>query len=492
MTDRVAKGIVIRRKRTIHRPPVIFCPRKIHQFTANPAKFTFPLYYSGNPLYYPGKNVEIQDMKAKTLLLCLSLAGAGGTTAQTTAAVREPAPAQTPSPAKSPAADFGRFVARQDSLFLVAYRQKDVGRFQQLLLEYKARYEALDTTGKKTFAPSYRIAWYNLSCTYGVVRRDSEALDALEKAVKLGYSDYSNLVKDDDLAGIRDSARFRRIAAQLRETGDYLYILSKAGEYNPQDQRPLPAFEYAPPKDSALAALRKGLKLDSIAGGGADVTRVLRLLHWMHDLVPHDGNQDNPAVKNAMSLIAVCRRENRGLNCRGLAIALNECYLALGYPSRYVTCLPKDSLHVDPDCHVINQVYLRSLKKWVWIDPTNDAYVMDEHGQLLNIEEVRQRLIDHRPLIVNPDANWNHKSAVLKNDYLYNYMAKNLYILQCPVTSGYDLETKAQDKTYAYIELIPLDYFRQGPDKEEEKRPMNGRYINYHTNNAAKFWAAPD
>jgi hypothetical protein len=71
----------------------------------------------------------------------------------------------------------------------------------------------------------------------------------------------------------------------------------------------------------------------------------------------------NPAVKNAMSMIAVCKRDNRGLNCRGLATVLNECYLAMGFKSRFVTCLPKDSLNIDPDCHVINAVYSNTLKK---------------------------------------------------------------------------------------------------------------------------------
>ncbi len=80
-------------------------------------------------------------------------------------------------------------------------------------------------------------------------------------------------------------------------------------------------------------------------------------------------------------MIAVCRKDNRGLNCRGLATVLNECYLAMGFSSRLVFRLPKDSLGVDPDCHVINMVFVPSLKKWIWTDPTNDAYVMNERGR---------------------------------------------------------------------------------------------------------------
>ena len=32
------------------------------------------------------------------------------------------------------------------------------------------------------------------------------------------------------------------------------------------------------------------------------------------------------------------------------------------------------------DCHVINVVYSATLDKWVWVDPTFDAYVVDENG----------------------------------------------------------------------------------------------------------------
>ncbi|HEY4108624.1 transglutaminase domain-containing protein [Puia sp.] len=227
--------------------------------------------------------------------------------------------------------------------------------------------------------------------------QSKQAFDYLERSIRAGFINYTHIIKDPDLAELRNLSRFHTLIAPLRAVGDYPYILQRAASYDLADRRPLPAFRYEPANDSNLLALRSGLHLDSIAGGGSDVNQVIRLLHWMHDLIPHDGNNANPAVRNAMSLVAVCKRDHRGLNCRGLAIALNECYLALGYRSRYVTCMPKDSLGVDPDCHVINIVYIPSLKKWIWIDPTNDAYVMNEKGELLGIEEVRQRLIRHQP-----------------------------------------------------------------------------------------------
>lgn len=275
---------------------------------------------------------------------------------------------------------------------------------------------------------------------------------------------------------------------------DPLATLKKAGKYNVNEKRedPLPAFTYQSADNPNLDTLRKTFRLDSIAGYGNEVSRILNLMHWMHNLVPHDGGHGNPEVMNAMNMIAVCAKEKRGLNCRGLAMALNECYLALGFKSRYVTCLPKDSLRIDNDCHVINMVYSTELKKWLWIDPTFDAYVMNEKGELLSIEEVRERIIDGRPLILNPEANWNHKISQTKEDYLYSYMAKNLYILECSVSSEYDTETRQPGKSVSYVQLIPLDYFKKALGKGVSTNTVTKwTIVTNRTNNPRYFWQAP-
>lgn len=278
---------------------------------------------------------------------------------------------------------------------------------------------------------------------------------------------------------------------QIKYAPSFLEILKGAKEFNLLDNREIPEFTYQEKDNSNLVALRKGFKLDSVAGtGNNEVSKILNVLHWIHRIIPHDGNSENPQIKNAMSLLTVCKNDNRGLNCRGLATVLNECYLSLGIKSRFITCLPKDPN--DTECHVINMVYSNDLKKWLWIDPTNDAYIMNEKGELLSIEEVRERLITDKPLILNPDANWNFKSSTVKEEYLYNYMAKNLYRLECPINSEYDLETIQKGKEMTYLQLIPIDYPKQKPDKTENKNDKSGiTIIKYNTNNPEIFWKAP-
>jgi transglutaminase-like putative cysteine protease len=274
---------------------------------------------------------------------------------------------------------------------------------------------------------------------------------------------------------------------QITYKPSYLDKLKLATKFNLNDNRTIPKFTYQEQSNPNLVALRKGFNLDSIAGYGNDISKIINLLHWIHNLIPHDGNHENPIIKNAMSMIAQCKKEERGLNCRGLATVLNECYLSMGIKSRFITCMPKDS--VFDDCHVINSVYSAKDNKWIWIDPTNNAYVMNEKGELLSIEEVRERLVNNKPLILNPDANWNNKSTTTKEEYLYNYMAKNLYRLQCPLESEYDTETWKEGKKITFVELLPLDAYQQKPDKSESTNNKTGTTFTYlKTNNPNNFW----
>lgn len=386
---------------------------------------------------------------------------------------------------------FEAFATRNDSLFLSAYTSHNIKQCNALVSGFLQRYNALDSTGRQTYRGYLVNVYYNMGCALALTGNASGALDYLQKAVAAGYNNYAHLLEDADLQTLHNTPAFTALAQQLRQTGDYPYILRRAAAYNSADARPLPAFTYQAQDNPNLVALRRAFNLDSVAGTGSDVSKILSLMHWLHNLVPHDGNHNNPAVKNALSMLQVCKKEGRGLNCRGLATVLNECYLALGFASRFVTCLPKDSLGIDYDCHVINAVYAPSLKKWLWIDPTFDSYVMNEKGDLLSIEEVRQRIINDEPLIISPDANWNHKQSETKQYYLFYYMAKNLYLLECPVNSVYDAETSQAGKQITYLQLLPLDYFKQPTQTQWQNPATQTTLITFYTNNPAYFWQAP-
>lgn len=284
----------------------------------------------------------------------------------------------------------------------------------------------------------------------------------------------------------KDSA-WTQIAYQI----PYLDKLKKATKYNYADKRFIPKFEYQSQENLNLVKIRKDLKLDSIAGEGNEVSQILNLLHWVHNIVRHDGGSDNPTLKNAIDLIKVCQTEKRGINCRMMATILNECYLSMGFKSRYITCMPRETEF--DECHVINMVYSNDLKRWVWVDPTFDAFVIDEKGELLGLKEVRERLTNGKTLILNPEANWNREISQTKKEYLETYMAKNLYRLQTPLVSQYDTETWKSGQEITYVELLPLDGIEQTPQKQEQfNTETKVKFTYYKTNNPDMFWTNPN
>ena len=54
------------------------------------------------------------------------------------------------------------------------------------------------------------LAWYNLACSYSLLERLDEALEALRRSVELGYGDLAHLQKDPDLVNLRQSQKYRQ------------------------------------------------------------------------------------------------------------------------------------------------------------------------------------------------------------------------------------------------------------------------------------------
>lgn len=270
-----------------------------------------------------------------------------------------------------------------------------------------------------------------------------------------------------------------RLWLELRDPDDdktKLQILKESAPYSYSGEVNY-VFKYTSPDDSLLRRTREYFNLDSIAGDGDDISRIKNLLYWMHDLVKHDGSSSWPECKfNAVDLYEVCQKENRGLNCRFMAMMLAEALLAEGIPARYVTCMSK-AYDSDGDCHVICVAWSESLGKWIWVDPTFAAFVTDENGLLLHPGEVRYRLQNDLPLILNKDANWNHKSEQTKESYLEKYMAKNLYIMECNLIQQSEPEGQTTHPKGDAFTLIPQG-FKYTWSKNQ-------------TNNDKLFWAAP-
>jgi hypothetical protein len=314
---------------------------------------------------------------------------------------------------------------------------------------------------------------YNMACAAALLGRSGEALACLGEAVGAGFKDWNNLSADTDLDSIRTEPGFRWLAETVRRRGDYRGILQRFAAYATEPSAK-PVFTYQDAGAADLVRFKEAYRLEEVAGQGSEFERAVRLLHWVHAQVRHDGNSKNPEPINALNLLEVCRSEKRGINCRMMATILNEACLALGLKSRLVGCLPLDEQ--DPDSHVINAVWSEAHGKWLYLDPTNDVWLADENGAPLSVADVRLRLITGQPLRISEGANWNGRPLVAA--HYFSYMAKNLVRISCPMESAFGYESRPQRK---FVTLDSTALIRKPRGKE-------GSVVVY---DPAGFWSRP-
>jgi tetratricopeptide (TPR) repeat protein len=63
--------------------------------------------------------------------------------------------------------------------------------------------------------PKNEMAMYNLACSYALLSHPAEALEALRRAVMLGYSDVDFMLNDPDLSSLHGHPLFQHIVSHL-------------------------------------------------------------------------------------------------------------------------------------------------------------------------------------------------------------------------------------------------------------------------------------
>ena len=370
------------------------------------------------------------------------------------------------------------------SKYQTQYRdQMHSGKHKDALAPLASCITLLDTTTIFKVAPipegaileQKGLLYYDQACCYAIVGQKKQALAALGQSVELGYKDYNNMVNDNDLVSLRKDKKYQALLAQVKDCQP-LNVLKQSAPYAKDDAKV--EFRYQPKRSNNLCKVRDYFKLDSVAGQGDELSKIINLLHFAHDNIRHDGSNQAFAELDAIDLYNYYKTTGKGVNCRQLAISLCEMYLSMGIPARYVTCMPADSL--DYECHVINTVWSEQLQKWLYIDPTMDAWVTDANGTMLSIAEVRERLINNQPLVLCETANWNHESQQTKEYYLETYMAKNLYYFVCKKLNRFNPESLYRNNDPADdVRLIPVGF-------------VNNNWKCDTTTDPEVFWAKPE
>lgn len=67
--------------------------------------------------------------------------------------------------------------------------------------------------------PQDPLVFYNLACSYSLLRNIDGALEAVKKAVDLGYRDFDYMQYDNDLDNLRQDGRFREFLSAIKKSG---------------------------------------------------------------------------------------------------------------------------------------------------------------------------------------------------------------------------------------------------------------------------------
>lgn len=257
------------------------------------------------------------------------------------------------------------------------------------------------------------------------------------------------------------------------EQESHVDILKHSGQYS-KDARSFNIHSVADP--TRAAEIKEYFHLDTLYTDTVSTwEKTLAIAKFVATNVPHANQKVQPKQKNAIYLWEYTKTVEPAFNCRLHSIMLFELLTSVGIEATYITCMPQDK-H-DQDCHVVNQVWLPELGKWVMIDSDmGGCYATDSLGNLLSLQEMREFYIQDKPICYHPQFG----EAVGSDFWYYDYMAKNTYWFSCWEAIHFDQEPAEGRDVGRYIHLVPEGY-----------KPFGTNRKDMVTHDVEQFWAAP-
>jgi hypothetical protein len=126
-------------------------------------------------------------------------------------------------------------------------------------------------------------------------------------------------------------------------------------------------------KESNLTKLRNEYKLDTlILDCKTEFEKVIKVQSWVQSRWKHDGD-NRPEKDDALYILKEAEKGKR-FRCVEYGIVTKQCLASLGLNIRTLGLMTKDISDVKSGAgHVVNEVYLKDLKKWIFIDPQWDV-----------------------------------------------------------------------------------------------------------------------
>ena len=234
-------------------------------------------------------------------------------------------------------------------------------------------------------------------------------------------------------------------------------------------------------KNEYLNLLRSRYPIDSIANTTkTDTQKTLKILNWVHNQWQHNGNNE-PKKNDAISILEEVK-EGKNFRCVEYGIVATACLNAIGLQARTLGLKTKDvETQQSGAGHVLLEVFLNDLKKWVLIDGQWDAMPV-MNGVPLNAVEFQRAIVTNYEIL----EIWS-LSGISKRNYI-EWIFPYLYYFDISLDNRAGLglvKNKINDKRA--LMLVPIG------KKEPTVFQINYK-IDYclYTNSLKDFYAPPD
>lgn len=256
--------------------------------------------------------------------------------------------------------------------------------------------------------------------------------------------------------------------------------------------------------------LEREYKIKDIASADSDFEKSVNMLNWVAENNYHKGNSNNDINWNSLELLKQSYKKDseNGINCRGLATILTECLLCLGLNARTVYIMPCSPY--DGDNHVVTEVFIADLQKWIMLDPTFNIYFTNQQGEPLSLLEMRTYLANQDELIFSDGLSYNGDTDFTdqRKRETTTYFAKNLFYFETKETSEYYANANSASRSIIFcpdnydvqqMQLSSIKYrMKSVGDDEQAQKTLQGWYNevqeyghNFHYSSCEKLAIKP-
>ena len=227
-----------------------------------------------------------------------------------------------------------------------------------------------------------------------------------------------------------------------------------------------------------LNLLRSKYPIDSlIKDSKTDTERVKSILYWVNKQWRHNGRNE-PRKKDAISILEEVK-EGKNFRCVEYAIVCSACLNAIGLKARTLGLMTKNvETKKSGAGHVVTEVFLNDLNKWVFIDPQRDAMPV-LNGIPLNAVEFQQAIANNFEELEIQSSKISKKRYI---DWIFPY----LYYFNIKFDNRLSVERNTLDGK-PILMLVPVGASNPTVFQNKDK-------INYavYTNSLNDFYEPPN